>query len=238
MMRMIRFAFMLQSLLLAAPTAFAETKQVIGDSVTIDVPPKQMSRLFVRGQKIASVRSLDEPTGPQVLVQHDATTGEVFIGFDDDPIDGHFSLFVTTDAGQTFEVRLHPLDGADNRIELVSDDGPSLISQQTQGAGSGYSETITAFMKLMFNGQVTQGVSFTPVKDQGEVSAHLLIKTIGYYQAEGLRGIVLNLTNQSLAPTVLQSDPFLVKHVLAVGISRETLGPKESAYVYVVETMP
>lgn len=215
--------------------ARADTLQVKGGTVSVDVAAQQMSRLLVRGEKITAVRSLDDPSGPQVLVQNDATTGDVFVGFDGDTAGRTFSLFVTTDAGETVQVLLHPGEGAAKTIELV----PELKATTQTGAVSlktnGYTETVTALMKLMFNSQVTDGVTYTAVDDKGERTAHLNLRTVGYYRAAGIRGIVLYVTNTDTVPQELKAEQFLVKHVIAAGVSNELLKPGDSAQVYIAE---
>ena len=215
--------------------ARADTLQVKGGTVSVDVAAQQMSRILVKGEKITAVRSLDDPSGPQVLVQNDATTGDVFVGFDGDTAGRTFSLFVTTDTGETLQVLLHPGEGAAKTIELV----PELKATAQPGAVSlkanGYAETIAAFMKLMFNSQVADGVTYTPVDDKGETTAHLNIRTVGYYHAAGIRGIVLYVTNRDTVPQALKAEQFLVKHVIAAGVSNEMLKPGDSAQVYIAE---
>ncbi len=230
-----QFALPLLCLVGTATVANADTLQVKGGTVSVDVAAQQMSRLVVRGEKITAVRSLDDPSGPQVLVQNDATTGDVFVGFDGDTSGRTFSLFVTTDAGETVQVLLHPSEGAAKTIELL----PELKATTQSGAVSlktnGYAETVTAFMKLMFNSQTADGVTYTPVDDKGETTAHLNLRTVGYYRAAGIRGIVLYVTNRDTVPQVLKAEQFLVKHVIAAGVSNEMLKPGDSAQVYIAE---
>lgn len=218
-----------------ASLACAEVISVKGGTVSIDVSATQMSRLLVQGEKITAVRSLDDPSGPQLLVQNDPATGDVFVGFDGDTAGRTFSLFVTTDQGETVQVLLHPGDGAARTIELV----PEIKATAQTGSASlkvnGYAETVTAFMKLMFNSQVTDGVTYTPVDDEGETTAHLKIRTVGYYRAAGIRGIVLYVTNRDTVPQDLKAEQFLVKHVIAAGVSHEMLKPGDSARVYIAE---
>ena len=130
---------------------------------------------------------------------------------------------------------MHPGEGAAKTIELV----PELKATTQTGAVSlktnGYAETVTAFMKLMFNSQVTDGVTYTAVDDKGESTAHLNLRTVGYYRAAGIRGIVLYVTNTDTVPRELKAEQFLVKHVIAAGVSNELLKPGDSAQVYIAE---
>jgi len=66
--------------------AQADPLRVKAGSVDVDLSATQMSRIVVQGQRIVSVRSLDDPAGPQVLTQNDAATGDLFLGFDGDTL--------------------------------------------------------------------------------------------------------------------------------------------------------
>lgn len=220
--------------LAAAQEVSAEVVKAKAGVVSVDLSATQMSRIVVQGEKIVSVRSLDDPSGPQLLVQNDANSGDVFVGFDGETVGRTFSAFLTTEKGETVQLLLHPGDGPARTIEIA------LETRMAAQAGStlrtaGYSETITAFLKLMFNGQVAEGVSYEPGQDNGRTADRLLIRTLGYYHAAGLRGIVLLVTNKDSVPRTLSPEQFLVAHVVAVGVSNELLQPGESARVYIGE---
>ncbi len=214
--------------------ALADTVPVKGGTASVDVSATQMSRLLVQGEKITSVRSLDDPNGPQVLIQNDAATGDVFIGFDGDTSGRTFSLFVTTDGGETAQVLLHPGDGPAKTIELVPETKAASRAAPMLRT-NGYSETVTAFMKLMFNDQVTEGVTYEPASERPSEVNHLSVRTLGYYHAAGLRGIVLAITNRDTAPRALPAEQFLVRHVMAAGVSNELLEAGDTARVYIEE---
>lgn len=220
--------------LIMASDAGAEAVTIENGAASVDVSASQMSRIVVRGEKITSVRSLDDPSGPQVLIQNDAATGDVFLGFDGDTAGRTFSLFITTDTGETDQLLLHPDDQPARTIELVPETkvgGEGPVSLRT----SGYSETVTAFMKLMFNDQVTDGVSYEAADEAPSSNDHLVIRTLGYYRAAGLRGIVLVVTNHDTIPRALPAEQFLVRRVIAAGVSNELLEPGDSARVYIAE---
>lgn len=218
-----------------AATAYAEPLRVKSGSVDIDLSATQMSRIVVQGEKITAVRSLDDPSGPQVLTQNDPATGDLFVGFDGDTAGRTFSVFATTDQNETIQLLLHPGDGQARTVEILPE---VKVAEQVLAPGlrsSGYGETVTAFMKLMFNNQVTDGVTYEPAEDKGQVSDRLNIRTVGYYRAAGLRGIVLFITNRDSVPRTLKSEQFLVAHVIAAGVSNELLEPGASARVYIEE---
>lgn len=220
--------------MLAGSPALADTVAVKGGTASVDISATQMSRLLVQGEKITSVRSLDDPNGPQVLIQNDAATGDVFLGFDGDTTGRTFSIFVTTDGGETAQILLHPGDGPAKTIELVPET-KATARPAPMLRTSGYSETVTAFMKLMFNDQLTDGVTYEPATERPSEVNHLAIRTLGYYHAAGLRGIVLSITNRDTVPHALPAEQFLVRHVIAAGVSNELLEAGDTARVYIEE---
>jgi conjugal transfer pilus assembly protein TraK len=215
-----------------ATQASADALRVKSGSVEIDLSATQMSRIVIQGEKITAVRSLDDPSGPQVLTQNDPATGDLFVGFDGDTAGRTFSVFATTDQGETIQLLLHPGDGPARTLE-IQPEGRATEKLPTPALRSnGYAETVTAFMKLMFNNQVTDGVTYEPADDKGQVTDRLNVRTVGYYRAAGLRGIVLFVTNRDSVPRTLRAEHFLVAHVIAAGVSNELLEPGASARVY------
>lgn len=224
------------ALLSASYPALADTVTAKGGSVSIDVSSKQMSRIFVRDDKIIAARSLDDPNGPQLITQSDANTGDLYVGFDADAVGRTYSLFLTTQSGEVIQVLLKPTDIDPSSVEILEEHHRS---QQTTAPGvnkaNGYAETIVAFEKLMFNGQTTDGVTYRPIQDKGQETRHFLVRTVGYYHTDGLTGTVLSLTNHTTVPQELAPEQFLVRHVLAAGVSNEMVQPGEEVKVYIVE---
>ncbi len=218
-----------------ASGASADPLRVKAGSVDIDLSATQMSRIVIEGEKITAVRSLDDPSGPQVLTQNDQATGDLFVGFDGETAGRTFSVFATTDQGETIQLLLHPGDGPARTVDLLPEGKTNDKVAAPVLRSNGYAETVTAFMKLMFNNQVTDGVTYEPADDKGQVSDRLNIRTVGYYRAAGLRGIVLFITNRDTVPRTLKPEQFLVAHVIAAGVSNEMLEPGASARVYIEE---
>jgi conjugal transfer pilus assembly protein TraK len=224
------------ALLAVGAPALADTVSAKGGSVSVDISAKQMSRIFVRDDKIIAARSLDDPNGPQLITQSDANTGDLYVGFDADAIGRSYSLFLTTQSGEVIQVLLKPTDIDPTSIEILEEHHRS---QETTAPGvskaNGYAETIVAFEKLMFNGQTTDGVTYRQINDAGQETRHFLVRTLGYYHTDGLVGTVLSLTNHSTVPQELAPEQFLVRHVLAAGVSGEMVQPGEEVRVYIVE---
>jgi len=212
----------------------AETIRVKDGVASIDLSASQMSRVVVVGHCITAVRSLDDPAAPQLLAQTDEASGDVFIGFDGDAVGRTFSAFLSTDKGETIQLLLHPGDGPARTVEIQGEvrvGSPEAAPLRS----SGYSETVTAFMKLMFNGQVVEGVRQEPSDDRGRTAKSLLIRVLTTYRADGLKGTILVIVNKDTVPRPVTAETFLVAHVIAAGVSNELLQPGEAARAYIVE---
>ncbi len=220
----------------SAPMALADPAAVKNGSVSVDVSASQMSRLFVRDDKIVAIRSMSDPNGPQLITQSDSTTGDVYVGFDGDAVGRTYSVFLTTASGEVVQALLHPTNIDPSSVEILEERHKSAQNSAPGVAKSnGYTETIVAFEKVMFNGLPVDGVTYRPVSDQGTDTKHFRIRTVGFYHVDGLTGTVLSITNHSTVPQELTSEQFLVKNVLAAGVTNEIVQPGQEALVYIVE---
>ena len=120
-----------------ASGALADPLRVKAGSVDIDLSATQMSRIVIQGEKITAVRSLDDPSGPQVLTQNDQATGDLFVGFDGETAGRTFSVFATTDQGETIQLLLHPGDGPARTVEILPELNRMYGSSRTASWRSG-----------------------------------------------------------------------------------------------------
>lgn len=222
--------------LIAAGHAFADTLPVKGGTASVDVSATQMTRVFVRDDKIVASRNLSDPNGPQLLTQSDQTTGDLYIGFDGDAVGRTYSIYVTTQSGEVIQLVLKPTQIDPTSIELLEEHHRS---QGNSAPGvpktNGYAETLIAFEKVMFNNDLVDGVTYQPVNDGGQETKHFFVRTLGYYHADGLTGTVLSLSNHSTVPQQLTDEQFLVRNVLAVGVTQDIVQPGQEVRVFVVE---
>jgi hypothetical protein len=208
-----------------------------------DVSARQMSRIAVLGDKIESVRKIDDPNGPQILVETDAKTGDAFIGFDGDVAGRVFSVFLVTEGGRTLQAILHPI-AAEGQTVLVKLDGAgatgSSPTTSTPIAGrpdrrETYTEVVTAFTRLMFNGDEVDGVSRKALYEPSRKAGPFMVRQVWSYDVSGLHGRVIYVTNVSQEAVPVTVDAFLVEGVIAAAASHETLRPGEQGRVFVVE---
>jgi hypothetical protein len=208
-----------------------------------DVSARQMSRIAIQGEKVVSVRNINDPTGPQVMIETDEATGEVFVGFDGDTSGRAFSVFLTTESGKTVQAVLHPME-AEGQSILVRLDGASAASPASSGPGPGpqrpdrrstYPETLVAFTRLMFTGDMPDGVVRKQITAPGQKAGPFLVRQVWSYDVPGLHGRVIYLTNASATAQTVNTQAFLVEGVLAASSSHEVLRAGEQCRIFIVE---
>src|ERR1700676_4660197 len=110
---------------LAVQTASAAPVLVHDGQFEADVSARNITRIAIAGEKVATVRKADEPQGPKMSVDVDAATGDVFVEFDGDVVGRTFTAFLTTQSGRTVEAVLSPRDreGLTVLVQLGADAG-------------------------------------------------------------------------------------------------------------------
>lgn len=208
-----------------------------------DVSARQMSRIAIQGEKVVSVRKIDDPTGPQIMVETDDTTGEVFVGFDGDVQGRVFSVFLTTESGKTVQAVLSPRN-AEGQSVLVRLEGAAaaptgaVIGATVAGRPdrrSTYPETLVAFTRLMFTGEVVDGVVRRQITLPARKAGPFNVRQVWSYDVPGLHGRVIYLTNTSELEQPVNVGAFIVEGVLAASSSHATLMPGQQCRVFVVE---
>jgi hypothetical protein len=218
-----------------------------------DVSARQMSRISIPGEKIVAIRKLDEPNGPQMLLETDDASGDAFVAFDGDVQGRAFSAFLTTESGKVVQAVLHPTPGEGQTIIVglggagvpAGPDGAAGIGPRVSASFAGapktdgrspYQEALVAFVRVMFNGDEVDGVTRTSTAWGPSLRAGpFSVRQAWAYDTNGLHGRVLYLTNLGKADEEVRLDAFLVDHVYAVAQSHERLRPGEQGRVFIVE---
>lgn len=216
-----------------------------------DVSARQMSRISIVGERIASVRKLDDPGGPQVLVETDDRSGDAFVAFDGDVAGRAFNLFLTTDTGKVVQAVLRPAPGEGQtvlvRLEAATAGAPgaqSVLRSPETGTGAGgprpdgrsaYAETLVQFVRVMFNDQEFEGVTRRVANTAGVRAGPFTVREVMTWDSSGFRGRVLYITNLGKADEPIRLEAFLVERVYAVATSHERLHPGEQGRVFIVE---
>lgn len=233
------FAIAAMTALLCAAPAYADPVQVRDGKFDAVVSADQMSRLSVPGDKIVSVRSINEPDGPQMLVEADETTGDVYVAFDGDVLGRTFSLFLVTQSGRTVQAVLQPsaVDGQTVLINLGATPAQAGASVERSERRVDYLETVTALVRVMFRGETPEGVSCGRGNPASTRVGPFELRIAQTCQALGLRGQVIDVENKSDAAVPIVIDSFLVAGVVAAAADRGELQPGGRGRVFVVEEL-
>jgi hypothetical protein len=234
-----------------AGAALAETVTVKDGRFDAEVSAKQMSMISLVGEKVTSIRKMDDPKGPQILMEADGNTGGVFVGFDGDVLGRSFSAFLVTESGKTVEAVLTPRDIAAETVtvRLPATDAIDHPAADATGEASSapppvvasaprhesYSELLTALIRLMFNDDAPSGVIRRTTSEPVRRAGPFDMQAIATFQVAGLKGTVLSLKNTSSAGQPVSAKTFLVSGVLAASVSHETIDPGQFGRVYIVE---
>ena len=254
-MRAIILGALLSACALADQPAMAEPVLVHDGQFEADVSARNITRIAIAGEKVATVRKADDAQGPKMSVDVDAGTGDVFVEFDGDVVGRAFTAFLTTQSGRTVEAVLSPrayreegegqtvlvqlgADPASRRHGQAESVDPDSAPPPVQGQGDrheGYPEILTALIRLMFNDAAAPGVDRQSLSEPPKAAGAFQMQAIETFTVGDLKGTVLSLRNTTKVGQPLNARTFLVTHVLAAAVSHETVEPGQLARVYIVE---
>ena len=218
--------------------AQAQTIQAKDGRFEAQVSADQMSRITILSDKIVSVRTINDPAVPQMLIEAEESTGDVYVAFDGDPEGRTYTAFLVTATGRTVQATLHAalLDGQTVKVSLPETSvGATGSLAQRSDRRSGYSETVSALVRLMFNGQGADGVERTQSAHPPTRVGPYELAVVETYQVAGLKGQVLSIKNASDQTVPVLAESFLIAGVWAVASDRDELMPGASGRVFLVE---
>lgn len=198
----------------------------------------ELSRITIIGDKIVSVRSLQDPEGPQMLVEAEESTGDVYVGFDGPAMGRTFSLFLVTESGRTVQAKLVASAISGQTIQVAGATDTSVTggaSVERTERRSDYMETITAIVRVMFRGDSPSNVRCTNRNGASRDVGPYKLRVVRTCEVGPYRGVEMALQNASEALAPLLVDPFLVAGVVAAAADRDELQPGASGRVFLVE---
>lgn len=235
------------ALFLAASPALADQVTARDGRFEAQVSSTEMSRIAIQGEKVASIRKINDEAGPQMMVEAEAGTGDVFVAFDGEVVGRSFSAFLVTESGKTIQAILRPanVEAQTVIVRLTGADAapprPAVQEPAAPPAGApasrreGYSETLVALIRLMFNGEAPQGVIRTRLIEQPRRAGPFEMRPLETFAASGLKGTVFLVQNVSREDASLDAGAFMIDGVLASAVSHETLPAGQSGRLYIVE---
>jgi len=211
--------------------------RIVNGSFEAAVSAEQLSRITIIGDRVVSVRTLQDPEGPQMLVEAEEATGDVYVGFDGPALGRTFSLFLVTASGRTVQANLNVSSIAGQTIQVAGaatalDNGASVERSDRR---SDYMETVTAMMRVMFRGDTPEGLRCLSRSGAARDVGPYTMTVVRTCEAAGLRGQEIVLHNKSTGAAPILVDPFIVAGVLAAGADREELLPGGTGRVFLVE---
>ena len=240
--------------LFLSSTALADPVAVHDGRFEADVSARDITRIAIAGEKVSTVRKIDDAQGPKMAVDVDAATGDVFVNFDGDVVGRSFTVFLTTQSGRTVQAILSPRDkdgqtilvrlerematapaGAAAGVGSDADQAPRTSAVRTD-RHEAYPEILTALIRLMFNQAAAPGVDRTAVTEAPRPAGAFQLQVVETYAVGDLRGTVLSLRNTSRVGQALNAKTFLAPGVLAAAVSHESVDPDQYARVYIVES--
>jgi len=198
-------------------------------TVLVNISSKEQSRLFVYNDRISAVRGLDGAYD----IKKDEKQGDIYIKPSSYYQHKAFNLFITTEAGHTYNVLATPLDIPAETIELKPL-SPSHIIASRWEKNSPFAETIINLINAMVNEANPDGyavVSLGKVKPK-RLSNCLTMQLLTLYQGDQLQGEIWLIKNESKVNVRIRPRDFYQDNVLGASIQNEELKPNAKALLY------
>ncbi len=215
--------------MLYATASFALQTKAMRDNQTalIKVSAKELTRIFVEGDRIQSARGLD---GNYQLTKDEAQ-GAIFIK----PNQSRpFNLFLTTEAGHNYTLLLTPIDIPSEVIQ-IKPLSPVKAKAEPWEKNTPYSDAIIQLMKTMVSAApLPDGYALIHVNANKPKKLHLGItvqlKTI--YQGNELQGEIWQVKNRHCRSMTLKKSDFYRPHVRAIALKNNVVSNCGSTYLY------
>ncbi len=202
-----------------------------GDTITANVSEKDLTRIEIEGQKIikdyssADVsKKITKPLGQIYLVPNSAAS---------------FSLFVVSDTGNTYNLKLTPskhVHGDSILIKPTITGAKSKVANNVQFTSNSYVRNINYLMEVMYLDK----------EDDNQYNATSVAKPIATYKGldsvmlksytnDSLTGYVVLVKNTSKAKISLSEAQFYSEHTLAVAIDNPELAVNGFTRIFIIQ---
>lgn len=224
------FLFCLLLSLCLTQNSLALQSVSIADNQTkhISVSTHELSRIFVKGDRIQNVRGLE---GAYLLTK-DEVQGQIFIKPTPPYQAKPFNLFVSTEKGHNFNLLVIATEAPGQDIEIK----PSTPNKEaeTWEKGSDYSQILVKLIVGMIKDELPPGYSVVyPDKKTKEVNyGEVTVKLIRRYVGKGLYGEELLVKSTCKNPLNLSEERFYHKGVRAISILNSTLPVNGETILY------
>lgn len=205
--------------------------KLIKDNQTVlaKVSSKELTRIFVKNDRIQSVRGID---GAYQLTKDEAQ-GAVFVKPTPFYQNKAFNLFISTEQGHSYTLLLTPIDIPAENIELRSLSPSKLLAEHWE-KNSPYSQIIINLMNAMENNERPEGyavINIGKMKPK-RLDSGVTMQLITLYQGAKLQGEIWLLKNTCCRVNHLYPREFYQRNVRAVSLIDENLNQNEETYLY------
>lgn len=202
------------------------------DTLTAQISNKELNRISVAGDRIQHMRG----ASGAYIYKNDNQQGEVYIQPTDFYLHKSFSVFITTEQGKNYTLRLIPKNMAADTILIEPRDANRRAADQWE-RGAPYTEALTRLIAAMVNHIAPDGYAVNAIdkpiaQHLGDIATYHL-NTI--YQGVHLSGRIYELHNRLSTSITLSEREFWHPGVRAVTLQDETVAPHDSTLVYIVE---
>ncbi len=227
-----KLIFFIMAAFTAMPCFALQTKPIQNnETVSATVAQKGRTRLFVEGDRIASLHG----TPNAYVYKNDDIHGQVFImptlAYQHKP----FSLFITTESGKTYGLKLNPKNTLAESI-MLRPKGNSGEARRWETASS-YNHTIIRLIRYMVNDISPEGYEVAKIAEATKSRVYYLgnkaeLKPLAIYRGVHLRGEIYQYRNPLNRPITVTETEFYRPGTRAIAIDRHTIPAHGTTTVY------
>lgn len=229
---MMRARFSITGLILLAIATFADASQekLATDHQTIaaKISAKELTHVFVEGDRIYQVRGLD---GAYEL-QKDENNGSIYVRPTTYFQHQSFNIFLTTEQGHVYPLLLTPVDVPAVSIQLRPTQAGKVKAEQWETQSS-YEKILTELITAMATNHRPDGYAVVSLeKLMGSPRQGLQVTLQQQYRGNRLKGEVLRITNTGQSFIELREGQFYTAGIRAIALLRPGLAPNQTTFLY------
>lgn len=225
-------------LLLTGSAVHAAVVRPLDEMKVIEVPIAQqgLTRIKVQDDRILHVFG----NAREYVLETDENQGQIFIR--PTPLEGtpskSISLTLTTESGQTQDLRLLPKDRVPEALILKTDSTLQLeIEQERRISAPLFREEVEGLILALQEGRIPLGYKEMPIS---LITLNEPYQRIRELQGQTLRGFTYRIQNKTQdlqilsEPDLAKTLPFSPHRIIALLLSKKILTPGEGIEIYVV----
>ncbi|MEM8985159.1 MAG: type-F conjugative transfer system secretin TraK [Pseudomonadota bacterium] len=216
--------------------ARADQFKTVADNGTIEgyASALDITRLSLVGDQIASVKKTDtDEFGDDFNIAHDTATGDIYVTLPAVYDQTHLNFFITTKKGFTYKAHLAIRDTPSTQL-FVQNPGVGSEDAEAWELETPFRQTVIRLIQAMWTRSVVDGYEVKRSLDLTQEGDTLSYRVTARYDGAALVGRILKVENLTNEAILLSEDAFLVPGVIAASLAARSLGPRETAYVYIV----